>query len=50
MTRYVGRGESSGIEMDQRYATLYEFRGGKVVTMRDYPTRTAALETAGLSE
>jgi ketosteroid isomerase-like protein len=50
MTRYVVRGESSGIEMDQRYATLYEFRGEKVVTMRDYPTRADALETVGLSE
>ena len=50
MVRYTGRGESSGIEMDQTFATLYELRGGKTVTMRDYPTRTEALEAAGLSE
>jgi ketosteroid isomerase-like protein len=50
MTRYVVRGESSGIEMDQRYATLYELREGKVVTMRDYPTKADALEAAELSE
>ena len=50
MVRYVGRGESSGIEMDQKTAALYEFREGKVVTMRDYPTRAEALEAAGLSE
>ena len=50
MVRYVGRGESSGIEMDQKLATLYELREGKVVTMRDYPTRAEALEAAGLSE
>ena len=50
MVRYVGRGESSGIEMDQKQAALYELREGKVVTMRDYPTRADALEAAGLSE
>jgi ketosteroid isomerase-like protein len=50
MTRYIGRGESSGVEMDQRYATLYGLREGKVVTMRDYPTRADALEAVGLSE
>ena len=50
MVRYVGRGESSGIEMDQKNAALYELREGKVVTMRDYPTRAEALEAAGLSE
>ena len=50
MARYVGRGESSGIEMDQKVVTLYELRKGKVVTMRDYPTRAEALEAAGMSE
>src|SRR3954447_7062612 len=50
MVRYIGRGESSGIEMDQRLATLYQLRDGKVVTMRDYSTRAEALEAAGLQE
>jgi ketosteroid isomerase-like protein len=50
MGRYIGRGESSGIEMDQRVATLYELRDGKTVTMRDYATREEALKAAGLSE
>jgi uncharacterized protein len=50
MVRYVGRGERSGIEMDQRFATLYELRDGKTVTMRDYLTRAEALETARLRE
>ena len=49
MVRYIGRGESSGIEMDQRFATLYELRDGKTVTMRDYSTRAEALEAAGRS-
>lgn len=50
MVRYVGRGESSGIELDQQFATLYELRDGKTATMRDYPTRTEALEAAGLQQ
>jgi ketosteroid isomerase-like protein len=50
MVRYTGRGESSGIEMDQKFATLYEIRDGKTVTMRDYSTKAEALEAAGLSE
>jgi ketosteroid isomerase-like protein len=48
MVRYTGRGETSGIEMDQKFATLYELRDGKTLTMRDYPTRAEALEAAGL--
>jgi ketosteroid isomerase-like protein len=50
MVRYAGRGESSGIEMDQTFATLYEMRDGKTVSMRDYPTREEALAAAGRSE
>jgi uncharacterized protein len=49
MVRYTGRGEGSGIELDQRFATLYEIRNGQTVTMRDYPTREEALEAAELS-
>ena len=48
--RYVGRGEGSGIEIDQNVATLYRLRDGKAVSMRDYTTRAEALEAAGLSE
>ena len=50
MVRYAGRGESSGIELDQRFAALFEVRNGKTVTMRDYSTRKEALEAAGLLE
>jgi hypothetical protein len=50
MVRYTGRGESSGIELNQRFATLYELRNGKAVTMCDYSSRQEALEAAGLSE
>jgi ketosteroid isomerase-like protein len=50
MVRYTGRGESSGIVMDQRFATLYELRDGKTLAMRDYTTRAEALEAAGVRE
>ena len=50
MVRYTGRGQRSGIEMDQMFASLYRMRDGKTVTMRDYPSRAEALEAAGLSE
>jgi uncharacterized protein len=49
-TRYIGRGESTGLEIDQTFASLYRFRDGKAVSMRDYSTRTEALEAAGLRE
>jgi uncharacterized protein len=48
--RYTGRGESSGIEMDQTFATIYKLRDGKTVKMHDYSTRAEALEAAGLAE
>jgi ketosteroid isomerase-like protein len=48
--RYVGRGQSTGLEIDQTFASLYRFRNGKTVSMRDYSTRAEALEAAGLSE
>ena len=48
--RYVGRGESTGLEIDQTFASLYWLQDGKTVRMRDYPTRAEALEAAGLSE
>ena len=48
--RYVGRGESTGLEIDQTFASLYRLRDGKTVSMRDYSTRAEALEAAGLRE
>jgi ketosteroid isomerase-like protein len=50
MVRYTGRGERSGIEMDQTFATVYTLRDGKTVSMHDYSTRAEALEAAGLRE
>jgi ketosteroid isomerase-like protein len=48
--RYTARGESTGLEIDQITPSLYRFQGGKIVSMRDYFTRSEALEAAGLSE
>lgn len=49
--RYTGRGESSGIELDQTFATVYKLGHGKTVTMmHDYSTRTEALEAVRLRE
>jgi uncharacterized protein len=48
--RYLGRGQSTGLEIDQTFASLYRLRDGKTVSMRDYSTRGEALEAAGLRE
>jgi ketosteroid isomerase-like protein len=48
--RYIGRGESTGLEIDQTFASLYRIRDGRTVSMRDYSTRAEALEAAGLEE
>jgi ketosteroid isomerase-like protein len=48
--RYTGRGESTGVEIDQTFASLYTFRDGVIVSMRDYSTRDQALEAAGVRE
>ena len=48
--RYVGRGESTGIEIDQTFASLYRLRNGMTVSMRDYPTRAEALQATELSD
>ena len=50
IVRYTGRGESTGLEMDQTFATVYKLRDGLTVTMHDYPTRAEALEALGLRE
>jgi ketosteroid isomerase-like protein len=48
--RYTGRIESTGLELDQTFATVFTLRNGKTITMRDYETRAEALEAVGLSE
>lgn len=48
MTHYVGRGESSGLEMDQTFASVYTVRDGKLAAFRDYETRAEAFEAMGV--
>lgn len=50
LTRYSGRGTASGVEIEQTFHSIYVFRDGAIVKMRDYATKTEALEAAGLSE
>ena len=45
-----GRGKGSGIEIEARYALLYEVRDGQITTMRMYGSSADALEAAGVSE
>ena len=45
-----GRAKGSGIEVNTRYAVLYEIRGGKITRMVLHSGPAEALEAAGLSE
>jgi ketosteroid isomerase-like protein len=45
-----GRAKGSGIEVETRYAVLYEVRGDKIARMIIYTEPAEALEAAGLSE
>jgi ketosteroid isomerase-like protein len=45
-----GRGKGSGVEVDYRYALLYEVRGDKITSMTIYNKPAEALAAAGLSE
>ena len=50
MVHHSGRGRTSGIEVDQRYAMVWTVRDGRVMRMDLYPTRAEALEAVGLAE
>ncbi len=45
-----GRGKGSGVEVETRYALLYEVQGDRITSMTMYPQPTEALHAAGLSE
>jgi ketosteroid isomerase-like protein len=45
-----GRGKGSGVEVELRYAILYDLAGGAIISMRMYGTVAEALEASGLSE
>jgi ketosteroid isomerase-like protein len=50
MTRYRGRGKTSGAAVDAEGAHLWTFRDGKVVRLVVYSSRDAALRAAGLAD
>jgi hypothetical protein len=49
-TREIGRGGSSGVEVDRRTAMLFRLRAGRVSEMRLYHHRDQAMRDAGLAE
>ena len=44
--RIEGRGSGSGLEVDQPFFHVFEFRDGKIFRMHEYETREAALAAA----
>jgi ketosteroid isomerase-like protein len=48
--RARGRGRGSGIEVDNRIAQVWTYRGDKAIRMVAYEDRAEALEAAGLRE
>jgi ketosteroid isomerase-like protein len=50
MVRHVGRGRTSGIDIDQRFAMVWTLRNGRARRMDMYLTRDEALDAMRLSE
>ena len=50
VARYLGRGKSSGVELEARISSIHRLRDRMIVSVRDYPSRQEALEAAGLGE
>jgi ketosteroid isomerase-like protein len=50
ISRMRGRGKSSGVEVDQLRASLFQVRDGKVVRLVLYWSRDRALADLGLAE
>ena len=48
--RERARGKGSDVTVEQTFAGLYEVRNGLISRWRRYPSKTAALEAAGLHE
>jgi ketosteroid isomerase-like protein len=45
-----GRGKGSGVEVEARYAILYDLHGEKITSLRMYRNPAEALEAAGLRD
>jgi ketosteroid isomerase-like protein len=48
--RLSGRGRTSGADIEGQLVWLIEFRGEKVMRVREFTERAAALQAAGISE
>jgi ketosteroid isomerase-like protein len=48
--RYRARGPGSGMDIEQRFATIYSFRDGLVQRIHDHSSRAEALKAAGVEE
>jgi ketosteroid isomerase-like protein len=48
--RWGGRGRTSGAESDLEEVWVFTLRAGRVIRVREFAAREAALEAAGLSE
>jgi ketosteroid isomerase-like protein len=48
--RVRGHGRASGVELDSPISWMVDFRGGRVVRMRDFLDAKDALEATGASE
>jgi uncharacterized protein len=49
-THFVGRGRASGVPVSLEAFSLITLRDGKTVSYRDFETRAAALDAAGIRE
>lgn len=49
LTRNIARGMISGVEIDQRRASVFEFAGGRVVRIVNYWERERALADLGIA-
>jgi len=48
--RAEGRGRASGVSVDAPFASVVDFRGGKVSRIRSYLDHGEALRASGLKE
>jgi uncharacterized protein len=48
--RWTARGRTSGVETEMTMFGVYDLEGGRILRFRQYESRDAALEAAGLSE
>jgi ketosteroid isomerase-like protein len=50
LTRYIGRGRGSGVEIEQEGAHVFELRAGKVIRLEIYASRERALQYVHAAE